>query len=128
MATWIECDNGHKDWKTSKRVAPREIGEHGHLGLCPRCGAKKHYIVSHYYPYDAVTLRYEVVASRLRFSADEAESQGWDPMILLMKDSNGDKVVWPYYWTKDRNGKWANGQYPPLLTIDELRAALQQFG
>ena len=49
-------------------------------------------------------------------------------MFFLMKNTkdNG-KVVWTYYWTKNRNRKWANGQSPPLLDIEDLRTALKEF-
>ena len=127
MGTRIVCDGGHRHYGT-KREAAREISQHGKLERCSRCGKNKRYIVSHYYPYDNVTAEYEVQRVYARFSATEADREGWDPMIFLMKDRNsGEKVVWPYYWTKDRNGKWANGQFPPLLSIGELKRVIQKF-
>jgi len=75
-----------------------------------------------------VTAEYEVLKVYARFSAVEAEKEGWDPMVFLMKDRNsGKRIVWPYYWTKDRNGKWANGQFPPLLSIGELKKVIKSF-
>jgi hypothetical protein len=133
MASRIECDNGHRDYGTLREAA-RHISQNGALGKCPRCGATKRYIVSHYYPYDSivagrkVTAQYEVIRVWTRFSAAEAERQGWDPMIFLMRNLNSsEEVVWPYYWTKNRNKKWANGQFPPLLSIGELKRVINEF-
>lgn len=127
MASLIKCDNGHNDWGT-RREAARKISQYGDLGKCSRCGENKHYIVSHYYPYDKATAKYEVLKVYMRFSDTEAEKEGWDPMVFLMKDLNsGEKIVWPYYWTKNRKGKWANGQFPPLLSIGELKKVIKSF-
>lgn len=130
MASKIVCDNGHQYYGT-RREAARHIMEHGALWKCSRCGATVKYIVSQYYPYDSavagqeVTAQFEVIRVWTRFPAAEAERQGWDPMIFLMRNLNSsEEVVWPYYWTKNRNMKWANGQYPPLLPIGELKKAI----
>lgn len=127
MASRIECDNGHR-YSGTCREAAREISERGALERCPLCEKSKHYIVSHYYPYARVTVEYEVLKVYARHSRQEAESEGWDPMIFLMENrNNGEKIVWTYYWTKNRNGKWANGQFPPLLSIGELKKVINEF-
>lgn len=133
MSSKLVCDNGHRYYVTCREAA-RHISQHGALEKCSRCGTTLRYIVSHYYPYDSVvaehevTAQYEVIRVWTRFSATEAESQGWDPMIFLMRNRNsGEEVVWPYYWTKNRNKKWANGQFPPLLSIRELKKAITKL-
>jgi hypothetical protein len=127
MATRIECDKGHRDWRGC-RINAREISQHG-MQSCSHCGEKKHYIVSHYYPYDKIQVEWEVISVYALFSATRAEREGWDPMIFLMKNRNSnERMVWPYYWTKNRHGKWANGQFPPLLKLGQLRRALNKFG
>ena len=59
----------------------------------------------------------------------EAENQGWDPMILLMRQrgTGGEMTIWPYYWTKNRLGNWANGQFPPLLSIQDLKNVIKKL-
>jgi hypothetical protein len=86
------------------------------------------YLVSHHYPYHRATVSYEVLKVLALFPADKAESEGYDPMILLLRNlATGRKMVWPYYWTKNRLGKWANGQYPPLLSVEDLRRATEEI-
>lgn len=127
MSSQIVCDNGHRDYNSCRKAA-REISQNGALKPCQRCGSNKRYIVSHDYPYDKVTVRYEVLKVFALRSPSQAEEEGWDPMVFLMKNlKNGEKTVWPYYWTKDRNGKWANGQFPPLLSIEELKKVIRHL-
>lgn len=126
MATRIERDKGHRDYRGC-RINAREISQHK-MQSGSRCGAKKHYVVSHYYPSDKTEVEWEVISVYAPFSATGAEHEGWDPMIFLMKNRNSnEKVVWPYYWTKNRYGKWANGQFSPLLKLGQLKQALNKF-
>lgn len=128
MATRVECDNGHPQPGTCRKAA-RELAERGSLGRCSRCGQSKHYIVSHYYPYDKLNVEYEVINVYAVLPSEQAEREGWEPMVFLMKNrQSGDRIVWSYYWTKDRHGRWRNGQFPPLLTIKDLRSVVERFG
>ena len=53
---------------------------------------------------------------------------GHDPMIFLLSDSvNNKKCLWTYYWIKNRNGKWANGQFPPLFYLEEIKGIIANF-
>ena len=80
-------------------------------------------------PYENIKAKYEVTSVYTLLSATEAEKQGWDPMIFLMKSlDSGEVIVWLYYWTKNRHGEWSNGQFPLLLTIDHLKSAIKKFG
>jgi hypothetical protein len=127
MASAIVCDNGHRDCSGCRKAA-REISQSGALKPCHRCGSKRRYIVTHKYPYDRVTVEYEVLKVSALRSPLQAEEEGWDPMVFLMKNrKSSEKTIWPYYWTKDRNGKWANGQFPPLLSIEELKKVIKDF-
>lgn len=125
MSSEVKCDNGHA-YPGSCRKAAREICERGALIPCSRCGKNVHYLVSHTYPYHKVTVKYEVLRVLTLFPTDRVESEGYDPMMFIMKNlSNGKKRIWLYYWTKNRRGKWANGQFPPLLSIDDFKRAVE---
>ena len=61
-----------------------------------------------------------MVAVRQVYSAEKADELGRDPMVFLLRDrETGEHGVWTYYWIKDRNGDWANGQFPPVFMGDE---------
>jgi len=127
MGSEVKCDGGHA-YPRPRRKAAREICERGALMPCSRCGKDMRYLVSHTYPYHRVTVKYEVLRVLALFPADRAESEGYDPMMFIMKNpSSGKKTVWPYYWTKNRRGKWANGQFPPLLSVEGFKRAIEEF-
>ena len=115
MGSEVKCDSGHA-YLGPCRKAAREFNEHGTLLPCSRCGKDMHYLVAHTYPFHKVTVKYEVIRVLTLFSANKAELEGYDPMVFLMKNlGSGKQTVWPYYWTKNRRGKWANGQFPHLF-------------
>ncbi len=125
MASQIVCDNGHRDYSGCRKAA-RVISQNGVLKPCQRCGSNRRYVVSH--EYGKVTVHYEVVKVFALRSPSQAEEEGYDPMVFLMKNlKSGEKIVWPYYWKKARNGKWANGQFPPLLSIEELKTVIKHL-
>jgi hypothetical protein len=127
MGSEVKCDDGHA-YPGPRRKAAREIFERGALKPCSHCGKNMHYFVSHTYPYHRVTVRYEVLRVLAMFPIDRAESEGYDPMMFIMKNlANGKKTVWLYYWTKNRHGKWANGQFPPLLSIEDFKRAIKEL-
>jgi hypothetical protein len=127
MGSEAKCDSGHT-YPGPRRKAAREIYERGALMPCSRCGKDMRYFVAHTYPYHKVTVKYEVIRVLTLFPADRAESEGYDPMIFLMRNlSNGKKTVWPYYWTKNRRGNWANGQFPPLISVEDLKMVIKEF-
>lgn len=127
MATRVVCDQGHRYPKTCREAA-RQISLQDSPGICQKCGKKMRYLVSHTYPYNKLTAEYEVISVYTPFSSTKAEREGRDPMVFLMKDLNSlNKVVWSYYWTKSRLGKWANGGYPPLLTLNDLKSAIKKL-
>jgi hypothetical protein len=76
-----------------------------------------------------MTIEYEVIGVYAVLAPAQAEREGHDPMVFLMENrENGERVVWPYYWTKNRYGRWANGQFPAILTIGDLKNAIKRFG
>jgi len=128
MASEVKCDNGHR-YLGTRREAARQIAEHGDLGLCTRCGGQIRYVVSQSYPYSGETVEFDVLGVHTILSGDEAEKQGWDPMIILMKERGtaSEMTIWPYYWTKNRAGNWANGQFPPLLSVKDLKNVMKKL-
>lgn len=127
MGQKIECVNGHPR-PGSTRSGARELVERGTLAVCPRCGEPMHYFVGHSYPYRNVTREYDVVKVRVLRSEAQAEEEGYDPMMFLLRDCREHSLtVWGWYWTKNKKGKWASGGSPPLLTIDELAAVVREF-
>jgi len=128
MASEMKCDNGHR-YRRTCREAARHIAEHGDLGQCTRCGGQIRYIVSQSYPYSGETVEFDVLGVHTIFSSAEAEKQGWDPMVLLMKqrDAGNEMTIWPYYWTKNRLGNWHNGQFPPLLSLQDLKNVIKKL-
>lgn len=126
MGQHVQCENGHKSGQ-SHRLSARRFSESGSVGAC-YCGKPLFYTVSQYDPSEGVTRTYDVLKVKCFLSADMAEERGWDPiMFLLRNQKTGTTVMWPYYWKKDRNQKWANGQYPPLLNIDALKQVIEEF-
>ena len=128
MVSQMKCENGHRYYRTCREAA-RQISEHGNLGHCTRCGEQIRYIISLSYPYSGETVEFDVLGVHTILSSSEAEEQGWDPMILLMKqrDAVNEMPIWPYYWTKNRVGNWANGQFPPLLSVQDLKSVMEKL-
>jgi hypothetical protein len=104
-----------------------ELSERGSLAPCSVCGAARRYILSQYFPYLDVRCEFEL-EKVVRLRPDSAEEEGYDPMLFLVRrhDTN-DRLVWPFYWVKNRKGKWQVGQFPPLLTLEEARKGLDEL-
>jgi len=126
MGIEVKCRAGHGPSSTNSetiRELARRFTETGTVGVCParkgRCGAERDFYVSHK-PPDKPERTYDVLAVRQVYSADKAEALGRDSMVFLLRDrESGEYGLWTYYWIKDRNGDWANGQFPPVFMGDE---------
>lgn len=126
MGQHVRCEDGHKI-DQAHRISARKFGESGNLGVC-HCGKSLRYTVSQYDPSEGVTRKYDVLKVKSLLAEDVAEKRGWDPVIFLLRNQKtGTTRMWPYYWKKDRNQKWANGQYPPLLNMDVLEQTIVEF-
>jgi hypothetical protein len=128
MSSRVGCDKGHAGGLC--REAAIRIAEQGTLGTCslPGCGAVLRYIVKQHYANLDESHEYEVArVVRLRNRAD-ADEEGYDPMIFLLRHrTSGKEVVWPFYWGRDKKNKWRVGQFPPLIGMAELQLALERM-
>jgi hypothetical protein len=84
--------------------------------------------VTQYYANIDEEHEHEVVeVIRLR-TGEDAEEEGYDPMIFLLRHrEKGTHSVWPFYWGRDRKGRWRVGQFPPILEVNELKEALNKI-
>jgi hypothetical protein len=126
MPSWVACDEGHHGGR--RREAAIEISQHGSLSPCSQCGKPRFYFVQQRYANTGETHEYVVEkVVRLRQPAD-VEEEGYDPMIFLMRHRQlGHTCVWPFYWGRDITRKWRVGQFPPLLTLEELKRSVQML-
>lgn len=128
MPSRVICDSGHAGGLC--RPAATRLSEQGSLGSCrqPSCNAPVRYLVTQHYANLDEEHEHEVVkVIRLRTPSD-VEEEGYDPMIFLLQHrETGKRVVWPFYWGRDKKGKWRVGQFPPLLGLDEMREALMKI-
>ena len=126
MPQLVHCENRHRI-KETHRATSRRFSENSYLGKC-HCGKNIQYAVSQFDPFTGKTRIYDVLKVKAFLPPELAEKRGWDPVIFLLRNrETGTTVLWPYYWKKDRNGKWANGQYPPLLNINDLEEVIREF-
>jgi hypothetical protein len=126
MPSWVACDNGH--WGGYCRHAAIELSKNGNLQPCENCGAQRHYFVSQTYANIDETHEYELVRVARLYSDEDSEKSGYDPMIfLLLHKETGEKAIWPFYWGKDRKGRWRVGQFPPLFSVGEMEKLLQSL-
>ena len=127
MAQIAQCENGHKIKETHRETA-RRFSRRPDLGRCPTCGAKIQYTVVQKDPATTVERVYDVVRIKALLTTSQAEKEKWDPFIFLLRNqANKRTTMWPYYWKKDRKQRWANGQFPPLLKIEDVEAAIKEF-
>jgi len=121
MGIVVRCRAGHK---SSSRETMRELAhrfaEFGTLGPCPegrgRCKEVRDFSVVHTTAGEGKR-DYEVVSVRPTRPLEDADRIGRDVIIFLLRDRNsGAHSLWTYYWVKNRHGKWANGQFPPLFS------------
>lgn len=137
MGIVVKCRVGHGPSSREKetiRGLARRYAETGTVGLCParkgRCRAERDFFVVHKYP-DKTAHMYDVVAVRPVYSLQKAEELKRDLMVFLLKDqSTGEYALWTYYWIKDRDKHWANGQFPPVFSAEEsevLKTAINKM-
>lgn len=123
MSSWIECDKGHLS-RVLCREAAIEIAERKSLGPCarPGCGAQRRYYVGQKYANTHEEHEYELVrVVRLKSSA-EAEEEGYDPMLFVLRSLKSKATtVWPFYWGHNKAKRWHVGQFPPMLTKREWK-------
>ena len=43
------------------------------------------------------------------------------------RGTDSEMTIWPYYWTKNRLRNWANGQFPPLLSVQDLKNVMKKL-
>lgn len=132
MPTMIFCRNCEKRL-TGMNIhdAAKMLASEGSLGPCPECGRPKSIRLEQKYPYPpekaSVVHAFDVTKVARVFTNDEADAQdqAFDPMMLFMHELGTDNdYVWPVYWTKNRKGNWAWGQYPPMLTTSQLQVLM----
>ncbi len=102
----------------------------GTLGLCsrPGCGAPVRYLSRHYYANIGEHHEYELEKVVRLYSDEEADEEGYDPMLFRLRHRETERrVVWTFYWGKDKKKKWRVGQFPPLLSMDDLKRLLQEL-
>jgi len=128
MPSWLECANGHGYHLIRCRDAAILLARGASTPGCskPGCTAPIRYCVSQTYPSTGGKgSKYQVIAVERLWQDADAERNRYDPMLLLLRDlSNGEQCAWPFYWTKNRHGKWHVGQYPPLLSVREFQNLL----
>lgn len=126
MPSSVKCTEGHR---TKCQQAAREIAENGALRPC-HCGAERHYVVRHVYPGKGEA-QLELMRVAIVHSRRQAERIGYDPMLFELKIVGGledHRVHRPFYWTKNRNGQWHVGQFPPIFwEPDQLPQLVRQL-
>ena len=137
MGIVIKCKSGHEPssyYGETKRELVRAFAQFGTMKACParkgRCGEDRNLLVVHKAP-GKLEHTYTVIAVRPVYTSEAAEYRGRDPMVFLLHNrDSGEYGLWTYYWIKDRNGDWANGQFPPLFLGEEaeqLRASINDM-
>ncbi len=125
MPSWATCAKGHL-FRTCREAAAA-IAARGDSAQCleDNCSAPITYHVEHHYPGKGSSKFTATHVVRLNDDA-EAEREGYDPMLLVLKDEKaGESVLWTFYWTKNRKNKWHVGQFPPLFDLPGFRRLLQ---
>jgi len=101
------------------------------LPRCPECNDELIIKIRQQYPLERIAgVFHEYVVDRVSraYSDEMAEQQNppFDPMMFFIHESGTDKLfLWPIYWTKDEKGRWAWGQYSPMMTPDELQRLMR---
>ncbi len=125
MPSWATCANGHL-FRTC-RGAAAAIARDGSAARCLEngCTATIAYHVKHHYPNKGSSKF--TVTHVVRVNDDvQAEREGYDPMLLVLKDDKtGESVLWTFYWTKNRKNKWHVGQFPPLFDLSGFQRLLE---
>jgi len=141
MPTEIICKSqrAHKG-NESIYEAAKCLAEKGSLPLCEKrvthggvCGEPRSMKMRQEYPWEKnppKTHEYDVIKVVRLFSRDEeAKIEHFDPMIFVMRESDEKKTeyLWFPYWTESRNGNFLWGQFPPMLTIDQLQQLMKKL-
>ncbi len=127
MASWVACERNHG--AGACRPEAVRLAKTGVIGKCRRadCGADVRDFVGHRYPGKGQATYRLVHVARLHSDA-EAESEGYDPMLFVLENAaSRERVLWPFYWTKDRHKRWHVGQYPPLISAKELGGLIKRL-
>ncbi len=125
MPSRVVCNAGHSGGLCQD--AAIEISVNGHLGNCA-CGEQRRYLVSQHYPFYDVTREYELESVKRIHTDEQAEEEGYDPMVFVLRDRHDNNLlIWPFYWTKNRHQRWHVGQFPPLLPVEPLRQLLSEL-
>jgi len=128
MSSSVVCDKGHG--RGLCRDAAIQISKKGKLGRCPQpgCGAQLRYLVKQQYPNVEEEYEYELVKVVRLKSDDQAEDDGFDPMLFkLVRRKSGESWLWPFYWGLNKNEKWHVGQFPPILRHTEFRKMIDEM-
>jgi hypothetical protein len=127
MAIEVKCRAGHgpSDHETIRDLA-RKYAECGSLGPCLAmkgcCGEERDLTVVDQ-TSDEIQHTHDVVSVHTVYPSGRAEEIGRDIIVFQLRDrTTGAYSLWTYYWTKDRQGKWVNGHFPPLFSPEEAEA------
>lgn len=136
MSTVIFCRKCEKRY-TGMNIhdAAKILADGKPLDSCPKCHEPRSIRIEQRYPYppekSSKPHKFDVNRVVRLFTDEEAEKQEppFDPMMFFMHelDTRND-YIWPIYWTKNRDGDWWWGQFPPVLTIDQLRQLMNPSG
>jgi len=132
MTTIVSCQSGCKGL-TTHEAAKRLAKSKNSTAECSKCGKLMSIRIEHKYPYppekSSEPHKFDVNRVIRLFTDEEAEKQEppFDPMMFFMHEvGTKNDYVWPVYWTKNRDGDWWWGQFPPVLTIDQLRLLMNE--
>ncbi len=125
MASYIECNQKH-GYSSPQRCLSfvREWIKTNKKPVCKKCGSEFNYYMEFRYPVGG---RSEFEVIQVIPIEKNIEEERYYPVLFILKDKNtGVEALWPFYWTKNRKGNWALGQYPPLLTKEGIEEALKK--
>lgn len=134
MSTVVYCRKcGEKFTGMSIHNAAKTLAAGRPLPSCPKCHEPRSIRIEQRYPYPPEKSSrphiFDVNGVVRLFTDEEAERQEppFDPMMFFMHELDTENdYVWPIYWTKNREGDWWWGQFPPVLTIDQLRLLMNE--
>lgn len=128
MTTTLFCEKCAKRYsRMNVHEAAKILSAGGTLPHCPDCDNVLIIKIRQQYPLErsAGTFHEYIVDKVTRAYSDELADQQkppFDPMMFFLHEEGTERqFLWPIYWTKDEKGRWAWGQYSPMMTPDELR-------
>lgn len=132
MTTILFCVKcGKRYSRLNIHEAAKILSVGGSLPCCPDCRGPLTIRIRQQYPIERPSGKsHEYVVDRVTrvYSDVEAEQQAppFDPMMFFIHEVGTDRqFLWPIYWTKDERGRWAWGQYSPMMTPDELQRLMR---